>query len=299
MFNRDKVLLGIAPSGWSNDDMPTLGDEISFEQCISEMALAGFQGCTAGRKFPTGDPDKLDAALKLRGLRISEPWVGTYFTANAMYDQTMETFNHQMGFIKRMGGSMIVVAELNQAVHQQPVAVLPNQPHFSDAQWRAMVDGLNLIGKIAVDNGMKIAYHPHVGTGVQSRAEIDRLMESTDPALVNLLLDTGHLYYAGVDPLELTKAYARRIKHVHLKDVRKANLEESIRLGRSFLGSILAGAFTVPGDGVIDYRPIFEVLDDNDYEGWLLVEAEQDPGKANPLEYAFKARKYLRDVTGL
>jgi inosose dehydratase len=297
MFKREAVRFGIAPSGWSNDDMPSLGDEYSFEQCISEMALAGFEGCTVGHKFPA-DACALEAALKLRGLRVSEPWVGTYFTANAMEAQTLATFQRQMAFIKRMGGSVIVVAELHHSAHQQPVALLPNQAQLDDEQWGKLTQGLNTIGTIARDNGMQVVYHHHAGTGVQSRAEIDRLMAATDPDLVGLLLDTGHLFYAGEDPLEVTKAYASRIRHVHLKDVRKTVMDESIALGRSFLDSIREGVFTVPGDGVIDFRPIFDVLDNAGYEGWLLVEAEQDPGKANPLEYAMKARHYLREVTG-
>jgi len=137
-----------------------------------------------------------------------------------------------------------------------------------------------------------------MGTGVQYRTEVDRLMSSTDPELVNLLLDTGHLYWAGDDPLDMARSYADRIKHVHLKDIRQAILEESTRLGRSFLESVMAGVFTVPGDGVIDFKPILRVLDDHQYEGWLMVEAEQDAAKADPLLYAKKARAYLREVIG-
>ena len=297
MFDRDKVLLGITPTGWTNDDMPGLGEYIPFEQCVSEMALAGFEGCSVGHKFPT-DTEVLKAELELRGLRVSEPWASTFFTANEMERQTYELFDRQMRFIKEMGGTDIVLAELGQAVHQQPVAVLPNKPVFTDEQWDALVEGLHNLGRRAVENGMRICYHHHMGTGVQYRSEVDRLMSSTDPELVNLLLDTGHLYWAGDDPLDMTRAYADRIKHVHLKDIRQEILEESTRLGRSFLESVVAGVFTVPGDGVIDFEPIFQVLADHNYEGWLIVEAEQDAAKAEPLLYAKKARAYLREVIG-
>ena len=297
MFDRDKVHLGITPTGWTNDDMPGLGENIPFEQCVSEMALAGFEGCSVGHKFPK-DTKVLKAELELRGLRVSEPWASTFFTANEMERQTYELFDRQMRFIKEMGGTDIVIAELGQAIHQQPVAVLPNKPVFTEEQWDALIEGLHALGKQAVDNGMRVCYHHHMGTGVQYRTEVDRLMSSTDPELVNLLLDTGHLYWAGDDPLDMARSYADRIKHVHLKDIRQAILEESTRLGRSFLESVMAGVFTVPGDGVIDFKPILRVLDDHQYEGWLMVEAEQDAAKADPLLYAKKARAYLREVIG-
>jgi len=298
MFDRTKVFLGITPTGWTNDDLPLLGDHTPFEQVISEMALAGFEGCSVGHNFPR-DPAILKPALELRGLRVSEPWASTYFTVNEMAQQTEANFREQLAFIKAMGGTDLVVAELGHAVHQQPVALFPNKPVFTDEQWERLAAGLNSLGRIAVDEGMQLCYHHHLGTGVQFRHEIDRLMASTDPDLVNLLLDTGHLFAAGDDPLDLARTYASRIKHVHLKDIRVDILEESKRLGRSFLESMEAGFFTVPGDGAIDFRPIFQALADSGYQGWLIVEAEQDPAKANPLLYAKKARAYLHEVAGL
>jgi len=299
MFDKSKVFLGITPTGWTNDDMPLLGnDSCTFEQIISEMALAGFQGCSIGHKYPT-DPALLRPALKLRGLRVSEPWVSLYFAAKQMREQTLTAFRKQMVFIKAMGGTDLVVAELTQAVHQSSVSAIPNKPDFTNEQWKALTLGLNEIGRMAADEGMRLAYHPHVGTGVMTLPEIDRLMTETDPKLVTLLYDTGHLYYAGIDPLKVVKKYARRIFHCHLKDIRQHVLDESLKLGRSFLSSIEAGVFTVPGDGCLDFPAYLGVLAQNNFEGWLVVEAEQDPGTANPLEYALKARKYLKQVTGL
>jgi inosose dehydratase len=297
VFDRDKVFLGITPTGWTNDDMPGIGDNIPFEQCVSEMALAGFEGCSVGHKFPR-DPKVLKAALELRGLRVSEPWASTHFTAAEMEDRTVEGFRQQMAFIKEMGGTDVVVAELGHAVHQQPVFVLANKPVFSDEQWDRMVECLNRLGRMAAEEEMRLCYHHHMGTGVQTRAEVDRLMSDTDPEVVHLLLDTGHLYWAGDDPLDMARAYADRITHVHLKDIRKDVLDRCTERKLSFLESMLEGAFTVPGDGVIDFEPIFRTLADAGYEGWLVVEAEQDPAKANPLEYAMKARSYLRKVIG-
>ena len=142
MFAPGKVFFGVTPTLWTNDDLPTLGDDIPFEQCVSEMALAGYEGCSVGHKYPA-DPSELKAALDLRGLRVSEPWASTYFTSGEMDRQTQESFLRQLAFIKEMGGTDIVIAELGHSVHQQPVALLPNKPRFDDGQWRAMVDGIN------------------------------------------------------------------------------------------------------------------------------------------------------------
>ena len=297
LFDRDKVYLGITPTGWTNDDKPGIGDDIPFEQCVSEMALAGFEGCSVGHKYPK-DPAVLKRELDLRGLRVSEPWASTYFTVEEMEDRTVESFRQQMAFIKEMGGSDVVVAELGHAVHQQPVFVLANKPVFSDEQWGRMVEGLNRLGRMAAEDDMRLCYHHHMGTGVQTRSEVDRLMNDTDPEVVHLLLDTGHLYWAGDDPLDMALAHADRIRHVHLKDIRQDVLGRCMERKMSFLESVMEGAFTVPGDGVIDFEPIFRTLAEAGYEGWLVVEAEQDPNKANPLEYAMKARSYLREVIG-
>jgi len=296
-FDPDKVWLGVTPTLWWNDDFPSIDIGVTFEQCISEMALAGYQGCSIGHKYPT-DRDVLKRALDLRGLRVTEPWVSTYFTIKDMEQRTLSTFERQLEFIKAMGGTDIVVAEFGGAVNPLPVAVFSNRPIFDDQQWEALSQGMNRLGQMAKDAGMRLCYHHHMGTGVMMRAEVDRLMESTDPNLVNLLFDTGHLAFAGGDPLELAQAYGERIKHVHLKDVRADIAKTAREQNYSFQDAIEAGVFTVPGDGSIDFVPIFDVLAQAGFEGWLVVEAEQDPAKATPLEYARKGREYLREVLG-
>jgi inosose dehydratase len=298
MFERDKIRFAIMPTCWTNDDFRWVGNDITFEQCVSEMALAGFEGCSVGHKFPT-DVSTLKKALDLRGLQVSEPWVSLYFTANDMADLTIEAFREQITFITAMGGERIVVAELGGSVHQLPdVAVLPNKAVFDDDQWTRLADGLHEVGKLTKEAGLELCYHHHVGSGVQTRAEVDRLMAATDPELVHLLLDTGHLLWGGDDPLDLARAHADRIRHVHLKDIRAAVLAEAVERRWSFYDGMMAGVFTVPGDGCIDFPPLLQTLADAGYEGWFSVEAEQDASKANPLEYAMKARAYLRDVVG-
>jgi inosose dehydratase len=296
-IDRSKVKLGVTPTLWWNDDFPLIDIGVSFEQCVSEMALAGFEGCSVGHKYPK-DPAVLRAALELRGLRVSEPWTSTYFTARDMEAKTLADFAASLEFIKAVGGTDMVVAELGGAVHPLPVAVFANRPVFDDRQWKALCAGMNKIGGIAKSEGMRLCYHHHMGTGVMTRADTDRLMAGTDPELVHLCLDTAHITFAGDDPLDLAKSYASRIGHVHLKDVRPEVIADVHAQHLSFQDAIEAGVFTVPGDGAIDFIPILQTLAEVGYQGWLVVEAEQDPAKALPLEYAFKARRYLRQILG-
>jgi inosose dehydratase len=293
----EKVWLGVTPTLWVNDDFPLFDIGIPFGQIVSEMALAGYQGCSVGHKYPT-DVNVLRAALELRGLRVSEPWTSTYFTIADMEKITLQRFRKSLDFIKAMGGTDMVVAEFGQAVNPLPVAVFQDRPIFDDRQWDALIRGLEHLGEIANSEGMRLCYHHHMGTGVMTRADVDRLMSSTDPSLVHLLLDTGHIAFAGDDPLALARDYGDRIKHVHLKSVRPEVVKKVRAENLSFQDGIEAGVFTVPGDGAIDFVPILQALADHGFEGWLIVEAEQDPAKANPLEYALMARKYLRSVLG-
>ncbi|MDH6120907.1 inosose dehydratase [Kitasatospora sp. GAS204A] len=293
----DKVKLGVCCTLWWNDDFPTIDAGISFGQAVSEMALAGFQGCSIGHKYPS-DAAVLRAALDLRGLQVSEPWTSTYFTIGKMRQKTITAFEKTLLQVKALGGTELVVAEFGASSHLLPVDVFANRPVFTDAQWDDLTSGLEELGKIANSAGMKLSYHHHMGTGVMTRADVDRLMASTDPALVHLLLDTGHIAFAGDDPLDLARAHADRIGHVHMKSIRPEVVRRVRGEGLSFQEGVELGVFTVPGDGAIDFRPILGVLADADYQGWLVVEAEQDPKKAVPLEYAKKARAYLADLLG-
>jgi inosose dehydratase len=293
----DKVRLGVTPTLWWNDDFPSIDIGIPFGQCVSEMALAGFQGCSIGHKYPA-DPAELRKALDLRGLQVSEPWVSTYFTIASMERQTVDNFEERMAFMKSMGGTDIVLAEFGRSSHVLPIALFANRPVFDDREWDLLAAGLNRLGDIAASARMRLCYHHHAGTGVMTRADIDRLMAATNPDTVHLLLDTGHLALAGDDPLAVAQAYGHRIKHVHLKDIRPEAVSQVREEDLSFMQGIEAGIFTVPGDGAIDFVPVLEALASADYEGWLVVEAEQDPAKANPLEYAIMARSYLRKILG-
>ncbi|GFI51228.1 inosose dehydratase [Lachnospiraceae bacterium] len=170
---------------------------------------------------------------------------------------------------------------------------------MNDEEWDLLTGGLNRLGRIAKEKGMVLTFHHHMGTVVQTEEEIDRFMASVDPELVFLLFDSGHLSFAGIDPEKVLRKYVDRVRHVHLKDLRKRVVEQSRNEKWSFLKGVREGTFTVPGDGDVDFAPIFKILEEADYRGWVVVEAEQDPAKANPLEYALKARKYIAKHTGL
>lgn len=298
MFNKEKVKLGIAPIAWTNDDMPELGAENTFEQCISEMALAGFKGTEVGNKYPK-DVKVLKKALELRGMKIASAWFSAYLTTKP-YEETEKAFITHRDFLHEMGAKVIVVSEQGHSIQgKMEVPIFKNKPLFTEEEWEKLSTGLDKLGKLAKERDMKLVYHHHMGTGVQTTEEIDRLMEITDSELVYLLYDIGHLVYSGEEPIEVLNKYIDRIKHVHLKDVRKNVINLVKEKDMSFLQSVKSGAFTVPGDGDIDFEHIFKILAENNYEGWLLVEAEQDPEKANPCEYAMKARKYIKEKANI
>ncbi len=297
MLDKNKVKLGIAPIAWTNDDMPDLGAENTFEQCISEMALAGFTGCEVGNKYPK-DTKVLKKALDLRGMQICNAWFSTFLTTKP-YEETEAEFIKHITFLKEMGAKVVGISEQGHSIQGTDKSIFDDKYIMNDEEWELLCTGVNKLGKVAKDMGITLTFHHHMGTVVQTAAEIDRLMENTDPEYFNLLFDSGHLAYCGEDYMYVLKKYINRIKHVHLKDIRPDVIAEVKANGESFLQGVRKGTFTVPGDGVIDFEPIFQVLADNNYEGYVLVEAEQDPAIANPFEYAKKARAYIAEKAGL
>lgn len=298
MLDAKKVHLGIAPIAWTNDDMPELGRENTFEQCISEMALAGFTGSEVGNKYPK-DPAILKEALDLRGIQICNQWFSSFLTTED-FEKTFEAFKQQIAFLKALGTKVIGVAEQGLSIQgQMDTPLFDQKPVFSEEQWNRLTSGLDRLGEYALGQGFTMTYHHHMGTGVQSMAEIDRLMAQTDPAYVNLLFDSGHATVDGMDAAELLAKHFTRIKHVHVKDVRKEILAKTKDEKLSFLQAVKEGLFTIPGQGIIDFDEIFEILETNHYEGWIVVEAEQDPAKANPFKYAKMAREFINQKTGL
>ena len=298
MFDAKKIRLGIAPIAWTNDDMPDLGKENSFEQCISEAALAGYAGTEIGNKYPR-DPAVLKKYLEIRNLEVASAWFSAFLTTKP-FEETAEAFKKHRDFLHAMGAKVIVVSEQGHSIQgQQDTPIFEKKYCMNDAEWKLLCEGLNKLGALAQEKGMKVVYHHHMGTVVQTMEETERFLAETDPAYVSLLYDSGHFCYSGEDPIACVKKFIGRIKHVHLKDIREDVLQKVREEKMSFLDGVRAGAFTIPGDGCIDFDQIFRVLEENGYAGYMVVEAEQDPAKANPLEYAIRARKYISEKTGL
>ncbi|MBR2889250.1 MAG: myo-inosose-2 dehydratase [Oscillospiraceae bacterium] len=299
MFSGKNVKLGIAPIAWTNDDLPELGGENTFQQCVSEMALAGFTGSEVGNKYPR-DPAVLKPMLELRGIEICNAWFSTFLISKP-YEETEVEFEKHVAFLAAMGAKVVGVSEQSystQGIQTQPV--FEGKYVMNDAEWEALCQGLNKLGKLSLEKyGVALTFHHHMGTVVQYGDETERLMAGTDPNYVNLLFDSGHFAYCGEDPVEMVTRFARRVKHVHLKDIRPDVVNRVRQERLSFLEGVRQGAFTIPGDGCVDFDPIFKVLAESGYQGYMVVEAEQDPAKANPLEYAIRARKFIREHTGL
>ena len=298
MMNPEKIKIGIAPIGWTNDDMPDLGAEITFEQCVSEMALAGYTGCEIGTKYPA-DRTMLKHALDVRGLTVCNAWFSSLLLSRP-YAETLAAFRAHAEKLRFLGARIIGISEQGNSIQGRlDLSILDDKPVYSEDQWALIGCGFNEMGRIARDLDMFLTVHHHMGTGIQTRAEIDRLMTITDPDLVWLLFDTGHLAFAGVDLMDILGRYGSRIKHVHLKDLRREVFQRVAADKMSFLDAVRAGVFTVPGDGNLDFAPVFAALVRLDYAGWMVVEAEQDPAQANPFEYAMMARTFIRQNTSL
>lgn len=299
MLDKGKVKLGIAPIAWTNDDLPELGGENTFAQCVSEMALAGFAGSEIGNKYPK-DPAVLKEELAMRNLTICNSWFSTFFTTRPE-EETIAGFRGQLDFLHEMGARVIGCSEQGNSIQGKPAPIFGNKPVFSEEEWKRVASGMNKLADIASEKQMRVCLHHHMGTGVQTPEEIDRFMEETKDD-VYLLFDSGHIYFSegtqeAVD--ELIGKYISRTAHIHLKDVRDEKRREAKSEGLSFLDAVRIGTFTVPGDGDVSFDHIFGVLEKHDYRGWLVVEAEQDPARANPLKYAIMAREFIREKTGL
>ena len=296
-LNKDLVKLGIAPIGWTNDDMPELGKENTFQQTISEMALAGFKGSEVGGHYPT-DKYELKKALDLRDMVICNQWFSSFLLTKP-YEEVEKEFVKQCDFLHYVGARVIGASEQSYSIQGKPQPILEGKYVMNDDEWETLTTGLSKLGKVAKEMDMTLTFHHHMGTVVQTEEEIDRFMDMVDPNYVFLLFDSGHCSYADIDPVKVLGKYIDRTRHIHLKDLRRSVVAEARANKWSFLEGVRKGTFTVPGDGDVDFEPIFQIIQDSGYKGWVVVEAEQDPALANPFEYALKARKYIAEHTGL
>lgn len=286
-----RVKIGIAPIGWTNDDMPDLGADITFEQCIKEISYAGYKGTEIGNKYPK-DAKELKRILKDLGLVVANCWHSTYILTKPI-DEVEKDFRSRCEFLRIVGSQIIGVSEQSYSIQGKDLSIFDDKYYMSQTEWEKLANGLNRLGKIALEYGISLTFHHHMGTVVQDESEIDKLMSMTDRRYISLLYDTGHLAYCGIDYIKVLEKYIDRVRHIHLKDIRSVVIDKVKREKLSFLEGVRLGTFTVPSDGNLDFDKVISIIAKSNYNGWLLVEAEQDPLKANPLEYAIKAKEYI------
>ncbi len=283
------VRLGANPIIWSNDDLRELGAEITLETCLAEAHAVGFEGMELGHKFPR-EPRALAALLARFGLQCVSGWHSAQLRVWGAREELARLRPH-LELLAAMGSQVLVFAEVSEAVHGDLNRPLSERPVLLARDWRELGRRLTEVAAATAAAGVRLAYHPHMGTVVQSEEDIDALMAATGPE-VGLLLDTGHAAFAGADPQALARRHAARIVHVHAKDIRPEICARAHRGNWSFLRAVLAGVFTVPGDGGVAFEPVFAEL--ADYRGWVVLEAEQDPRIADPLTYATLGYRNLR-----
>ena len=287
------VRLGISPIGWSNDDLPELGGDIPLDTCLADAREAGFEGIELGHKFPR-DPALLRPLLAHRGLRLISGWYSGRLLERSVAEE-LEAVEPHRALLAAMGCTVLVYAETSGGIAGDRTRPLSSRPRLPDGDWHDFGTRLTELADRLADQGIRLAYHHHMGTVVETADEIDRLMAATGGS-VGLLLDTGHLAFAGVDPANIAWRHGPRINHVHCKDVRPNVLARVRAADQSFLDAVLDGVFTVPGDGAIDFAAVLTALKAANYHGWLVVEAEQDPAKAPPLVYARRGFAHLTAV---
>lgn len=293
------VSIGINPLTWSNDDLPSLGAHIPLERCLREAGEAGYAGVELGHKFPR-DPETLRPLLEQHGLALISGWYSGRLLERSVQEEYRAMEAH-LSLLKSLGSNVLIFAEVTGAVHTDPTAPITRRPALHPEALKQYGEALTLLAEHLLTQGIQLAYHHHVGTVIQTEAEIDELMANTGPA-VGLLLDTGHLTYAGGSVAAVADRHASRIRHVHLKDVRSEVFSDPGTPELPFLSSVLRGVFTVPGDGSVDFLPLLSRLAAVRYDGWLVVEAEQDPEVADPLTYArmgYETVARLASETGL
>lgn len=289
------VRIGINPISWMNDDLPSLGGETPLETALSEGKEIGYEGFELGNKFPKDGPG-LKAKLDEFGVACVSGWYSG-FLGNDTVEAEIERCKAHMAKLQYNGVKVVVYGECADTIQGQIDVPVSKRPRFtSEAQWKAYAERLNAFGAhLIATYGIQLAYHHHMGAYVESPADIDKLMALTDPTKVFLLFDTGHAYFGGaVDPTVLLKKHIERINHVHCKDVRVPVIAQARNDGWSFLNGVINGTFTVPGDGAVDFEAVLTILKNAGYEGWLVVEAEQDPAVAPSYQYAKKGYDTLR-----
>ncbi|MBB5751804.1 myo-inosose-2 dehydratase [Prosthecomicrobium pneumaticum] len=274
------IRIGANPICWSNDDMPEIGGDIPLEQCLSEAKAIGIEGMELGNKFPR-EAAALRPILAFHGLDLVGGWSSTFLLERDAEAEFAAARAH-IDLLKTFGCTVFIAAECTRTVHGTRSAPLSARPVMTDAEWDLFNARLTAFAERLAGEGLTLVYHHHMGTVVQTEEEVDRMMAGTGDA-VKLLFDTGHITWAGGDAPTVAARHRDRIGHVHVKDVRPEVAREAAAADWSFLDAVLAGVYTVPGDGSVDYIGVMKALPA--YSGWVVIEAEQDPKKAHPATY--------------
>ncbi|MFD2206524.1 myo-inosose-2 dehydratase [Kiloniella antarctica] len=282
------IRIGANPIGWSNDDMTELGGHITLEQCLSEAREAGFVGMELGNKFPR-EANALKSVLSKHGQDLVSGWYSSELLVRSIQDE-LENLRPHLNLLKACGSNVLVFAETSNAIHGDINIPLSQRPVMDHGDWAEFGRKITEVGDAVLAEGVRLVYHHHMGTIVQSEEDIHAFMAATGPS-VHLLLDTGHATWAGADPAALARQYLNRISHVHTKDVRKDIMELSAAEDLSFLNAIIKGVYTVPGDGLIDFVATLKEL--KGYSGWVIVEAEQYSDQISALAFAKLGHKNL------
>jgi inosose dehydratase len=285
-----KVRIGINPITWTNDDVPELGGDTPLETCLRETKLAGYAGTELGGKFPR-QSSVLKPIMAQYGLAVISGWFDGRCDEKEVAAEFDAILPH-LQLLRDMGSKHVVYADTSRGRHGAIWGPISQRPKLQAEEWPVYGRKLTSLAEKFADFGVRMAFHHHMGTIIETDEEVGLMMKHTGEA-VGLLYDTGHSIFSGGDPLALIKKHVKRIVHVHCKDARKPILEKARAEDMSFMGAVMEGIFTVPGDGFIDYPAILRVLAENNYSGWLVVEAEQDPKKAHPLTYATMGFKNL------
>jgi inosose dehydratase len=289
---------GIHPINWVGEDVIEHGYQYSYEQVLDEIAELGFKGTEVSRKSPK-DIDVLQKELKNRNLTLTTQWKSVLLSDGKEHERQLTSYRKHLEFLKQFDCKVVSTAEIGGSILNQDPRRGENETdvlRLNTEEWKYLSEGLNEAGQLCKDYGMQLVYHHHAGTVVEQPEEIDRLMDMTDPNLVFLLYDTGHGYFGDNDPLELLRKHYDRIRYIHFKDVRKDILDELKNRPTDFRTFIKKGMFTVPGDGCIDFKPILKEIIDREYDGWILIEGEQDPDVYNPYEYAKRSKSYIENI---
>ncbi|PCE26633.1 myo-inosose-2 dehydratase [Burkholderia ubonensis] len=283
--------IGINPLSWMNDDLPSLGGETPLSVALTEGRDIGYEGFELGNKFPR-EPQALKALLGEYRLSLVSGWYSGRLAQRSVDDEIAAVGPH-LDLLAQNGATVMVYGEVADTIQGAPVPLYQRPRFTTDAQWDRYAERLDAFARYTLSRGVRIAYHHHIGAYVETPADVDRLMAATSDA-VGLLFDAGHITFAGGDPAEVLKRHIARVCHVHCKDVRPAVIRLARNRNWSFLDAVINGAFTVPGDGAVDFATLIDLLKRHGYRGWLVVEAEQDPVVAPSYAYAQKGYRTLR-----